>query len=424
MIVLFVHHNYPAQYQHIAERLGRSAENQVYFLTQRAGEPIAGVEQVVYTSPDMTGIQGCHPYNQTHEAGVRTGLSVLAACRQLKSRGIIPDVIVGHSGWGETLLVKQAFPDTPLMVYSEFFYHHQGADVGYDPEFSPERADDAERLWLRNSLNHLSLATADAGHTATEWQRSLFPADCQRKIQVLHEGIDTNELKPNPNATFQLPDGSQLNVQDEVITYVARNLEPYRGFHCFMRALPQVMKARPNAQVVIVGGDGISYGSHPPYGGSWRALMMLELGQQLDSSRIHFVGKVPKDQFIALLQISSLHVYFTYPFVLSWSCLEALAAGCLVLGAQVAPVAEVIQDGHNGLLTDMLDTQQTANKMVKALQAGKALDPLRHQARADMLARYDLQTRCLPQWEAAIKALAACSNSNQSATESPLQNAG
>jgi glycosyltransferase involved in cell wall biosynthesis len=291
--------------------------------------------------------------------------------------------------------------------------------VGYDAEFAPARADDAERLWIRNSINHLSLASTDAGHTATQWQRSLFPADAQRKIHVLHEGVDTDEVNSNAQATFELPDGCILSKADEVITYVARNLEPYRGFHCLMRALPKVLQERPHAQVVLVGGDGVSYGDLPPYGGNWRNLMMLALAGQIDASRLHFVGKIPRENFIQLLQVSSLHVYFTYPFVLSWSCLEALSAGCLVLGSDVAPVAEFIQDGHNGLLVDMQDANQVATKMVAALQAGPALNALRQQARQDAVSRYDLKTQCLPQWMSALRALISSANSNQNEAAHP-----
>jgi glycosyltransferase involved in cell wall biosynthesis len=420
MNVLFIHHNYPAQYAHLAKHLGELPGHHVYYLTQKKGPALAGVEQLVYNPPPMAGYQGCHPYNFVHESGVRTGLAVLAACKQLKERGVVPDVIVGHSGWGETLFIKQVYPNVPLLAYFEFFYHAEGADVGYDKEFSPGRPDDPERLWIRNSINLLSLAATDAGHTATQWQRSLFPQEAQSKIHVLHEGVDTNEVKPNAKAVFDLPDGRQLRKKDEVITYVARNLEPYRGFHYLMRALPQVLQARPNAQVVLVGGDGVSYGDLPPYGGSWRKLMMLELADKIDTSRLHFVGKVPREKFIQLLQVSSLHVYFTYPFVLSWSCIEALSAGCLVLGSDVPPVAEAIQDGHNGLLVNMQDPDLVAKKMIAALQAGAKLNKLRKQARADAIAQYDIQTQCLPQWMAALKALvSSSSSSDQNAAAQP-----
>ncbi len=407
MVVLLIHHNYPAQYLHLARHLGQQAEHRVVFLTQQGGLPIAGVEQRIYQMP-VALLHGCHPYNQSHEAAVRTALAVLTACRQLRQEGLRPDVIIGHTGWGELLLVKEAFPDSRVLGYFEFFYRATGLDVGYDPEFAPSRPDDGERLWLRNSINYLSRVACDAGHTATEWQRSLFPAAWQTDISVLHEGIDTHEVRPDAMARFTLADGRQLTRADEVITYVARNLEPYRGFHSLMRALPAVLRARPQAHVVVVGAEGISYGDLPPYGGSWRALLQAELGAQLDLSNVHFTGQIGRMAYLQLLQVSRLHLYLTYPFVLSWSALEALASGCLVLGSDVAPVREVITDGENGFLVDMRAPDAVAERMIALLADSAALDEVRARARHSAVSRYDLATCCLPRWLETLAALGAC----------------
>lgn len=404
MIVLFIHQNYPGQYLHLARHLGADPGHQVLFLTQKAGAPIPGVEQVVYTVPH-TGRVGGHPFNQNHESATRTALAVLGACRILRDRGIVPDLVIGHAGWGETMLVKQAYPDTPVLAYFEYFYQHEGADVGYDPEFAPARLEDAERLWLRNSVNHLSLLSCDLGHTATQWQRSLFPPASQPHIAVLHEGVDTDEVRPDPAATLDLPNGRRLRAGDEVLTYVARTLEPYRGFHALMRALPAVLRERPKAQVVIVGAEGVTYGDHPPYGGSWRQLMLAEVGEFIDPARVHFLGQVPRATYLRVLQVSRLHVYLSYPFVLSWSCVEALAAGCLVLGSDVPSVAEAIRDGHNGLLVPMLDRDALAQRIVAALAKPKRLNRLRQQARADAIERWDLQRQVLPRWMETIRSL-------------------
>lgn len=404
-VVLFIHHHFPAQYLHLAQHLGRLSGWRVLFLTQNAGgAELPGVERRVYAAPAPQ-VLACHPYNQAHEAGVRTGLAVLAACRELLAEGITPDLVIGHCGWGEMLLVKQAFPATPVLGYFEYYYHAQGLDVGYDPEFAPSRPDDSERLWLRNSVQQLSFTAVDHGHTATRWQRSLFPAEWQSHIQVLHEGVDTLEVRPDPAARFQLPDGRSLQAGDEVLTYVARNLEPYRGFHCLLRALPEVLARRPQAQVVIAGGEGVSYGDLPPYGGSWRGLLQMELGDRMDWQRVHFVGHLARPAYLTLLQVSRLHTYLSYPFVPSWSCVEALASGCLVLGNDVAPIRELIHEGENGHLVDMRDTPALAGKISTLLAEPNRHNAIRARARQRAAAEFDLNGHCLPRWMEAIEAL-------------------
>jgi glycosyltransferase involved in cell wall biosynthesis len=188
----------------------------------------------------------------------------------------------------------------------------------------------------------------------------------------------------------------ELSAADEVITFVARNLEPLRGYHAFMRALPRVLAQRPNAHVVIIGGDGTSYGAHPPKGQSWKGIYLEEVQNGLDMRRVHFTGFLGYEQYLAALQISSAHVYLTYPFVLSWSLLEAMSAGCVVIGSDTAPVTEVI-DGQNGMLVPFFDTEALAGAVVGALRDRRALSGMRARARETVMAGYDLRTVCLPQ---------------------------
>lgn len=398
MITLFLHQNCPGQYAHLVRLLAADPGQRVIFLTQNAGAPLPGVETIVY-APEAPARGGHHPYNATYESAVRTGLAAMHACRALRAAGTRPDLIVGHSGWGETLLVKEVFPDVPLLAYFEFFYHARGADVGFDPEFSPAREEDGVRLRLRNAVNWMSFSGSDWGHTATAWQRSLFPAPIRARLTALHEGIDTRAIAPDPGAQLELPRaGRRLTRADEVLTFVARNLEPYRGFHWFMRALPELLERRPRLQVVVLGGDGISYGNHPPYGGSYREMLLAELGARLDRERVHFLGQVPRETYLRVLQVSSVHVYFSYPFVLSWSLLEAMAAGCLVLGSAHAPVSEVLQDGVNGLAVDPFDARAVAGHIEAALEHPDRMQALRDAARATVVRDYELQDRILPLW--------------------------
>jgi glycosyltransferase involved in cell wall biosynthesis len=194
-----------------------------------------------------------------------------------------------------------------------------------------------------------------------------------------------------------------LSRADEVVTYSVRNLEPYRGFPNFIRALPKLLELRPDATVLVVGGDEVSYGRSAPGGKSWRETMLEEV--PLDPKRVHFLGKLPYAQYRSVLQISSAHIYLTRPFVLSWSCIEAMAAGCLIIGSATPPVQEVIEDGVNGYLVDYHSPEAIARKTAEALSAGAALDPIRKRARETVLERYSLD-KCLPAQLRLLKSLA------------------
>jgi len=397
MNYLFVHQNFPAQYRHVVRQLASQPGNRVYFITQPNDNSMAGVHKVTYPR-DQRGIINCHSYSAELDRAIHTGATVADVCRTLRDQGFRPDLIVGHSGWGETLFVKDVFPDIPLLANFEFFYHSRGVDVGFDPEFVSVFSDPS-RLRARNGINLLAFQGADWGHSATHWQRSLFPPEMQSRISVLHEGVDTTLVKPRPNARFKLPSSNRvLTRSDEVVTYVARNLEPYRGFHMFMRALPQLLRRRKKAQVVIVGGDGVSYGAPPPPRSTFREMMLQELGAKLDLKRVHFVGMLDYRDYLTLLQVSSVHVYLTYPFVLSWSFIEAMACGCLIVGSATSPVLEVLHDGTNGLAVDFFAYRKLANRIEAALEQPEKMQALRTAARATAVTQFDLNRLILPRW--------------------------
>ena len=319
-----------------------------------------------------------HPYARSFEDAVLHGQQVLRFLLDLKGRGYRPDVIVAHPGWGETLYAKDVFPNARLIHFCEYYYQTQGADLGFDPEF-PVSIDDEARVRSRNALHLLNLENCDLGITPTHWQHSLHPAAYRDKIKVIHEGIDTANLGPDPTATLELPNGQVLRAGDPVVTYVARNLEPYRGFHIFMRALPQILREHPTCQVIVVGGDDVSYGSLPKDAPNWRTKMLRE--SSMDSSRVHFLGKVPYATYKRVLQISAVHVYLTYPFVLSWSLLEAMACGCLIVASDTAPVREVICGGDNGWLVNFFDRKLLVERVLQALPSPEKVAGLRERAR-------------------------------------------
>lgn len=364
MKVLFIHQNFPGQFRHIAAHLAKQPDYQVLAIGRDTAPGLPGVKLLRY-KPHRTPAQQTHPYVRSFEDAVLHGQQVLRLLLDLKAKGYSPDVIVAHPGWGETLYAKDAFPNTRLIHFCEYYYHAEGADMGFDPEFPPTM-DDYARIRSRNALHLLNLENCDQGITPTYWQHSLHPAAYRDKIQVIHEGIDTDLLGPDPNATLTLPGGRVLKAGEPIITYVARNLEPYRGFHTFMRALPQVLKEHPTCQVVIVGGDGVSYGSKPKDAPNWRIKMLRE--NPVDLKRMHFLGKVPYDTYRKVLQVSAAHVYLTYPFVLSWSLLEAMASGCLVVGSDTAPVREVIKSNGNVVAVNFFDCCQISKLLIGCLQ--------------------------------------------------------
>ena len=396
MKVLFVHQNCPGQFKHLAPALA-AAGHKVIFIAQKDKPTPLGVTKVEY-EPHRKVTPRIHPYLAGTEAAVLNGQAVARVGFALREKGLMPDVMIGNPGWGETLFLKDVWPKSPLISLSEFYYNGHGSDVGFDPEFSTG-PDAVLRARARSGQHLLAIEATDLAYSPTEWQKSQFPRAYRDKISVIHDGIDIDLIRPDQNSHFTLPGGQELTRNDEVLTYVARNLEPYRGFHSFMRALPKILEARPEAQVVIVGGDDVSYGGRPKQGGCWREAMLAEIGPLPD--RVHFTGRIPYGNYIALLQISSVHVYLTYPFVLSWSMLEAMATGAFIVGSATPPVEEVIENGVNGWLVPFFDTDTIASRVAEALAVRRDVDSIRRAARETVVSRYALRD-CLQKQMALI----------------------
>lgn len=400
MNILFVHQNFPGQFKFLAPTLAQQGHQVVAMTMQKSQNDTWQGVRLVHYSAMRGNTPNVHPWVLDFETKTIRGEACFNAALKLKTSGFSPDVIVAHHGWGESLFLKDVWPEAKLGVYCEFFYHAHGADVGFDPEFSANDPAGACRLRLKNLNNLLHFEVADAGISPTHWQASTFPESFRDKISVVHDGINTQELAPDPNVRVQLNGNLTLSRHDEVITFVNRNLEPYRGYHTFMRSLPALLTQRPRAHVLIVGGDDVSYGAHPEHGGKWKDIFAAEVRPQIndaDWQRVHFLGTLPYQHFITLLQLSTVHVYLTYPFVLSWSLLEAMSVGCTIVASDTQPLHEAIQHNETGRLVNFFDPQALACEVANLLDQPELRERLGHNARRFAQSHYDLQQVCLPQ---------------------------
>lgn len=391
--ILFVHQNFPGQFAHVAPAL--AARGHRVIALSITGRDLPGVTVLRYR-PDPPATCTSVGLARDLETKIVRGTACLRAMAKLNSDGFLPDVIVAHPGWGDALFCKDVWPRAKLVIYAEFYYSSDGSDYGFDKEFHQDSLGARASLRLKNTVHLHAFAQADVIFSPTEWQRDQLPAPYREKSHVMFDGIDTTVARPDDSVKLTLArQGIRLAKGDEIITFVNRNLEPYRGFHIFMRSLVPLLAARPSARCLIVGRDEVSYGSRPPGGGGWRVHMLKELGAGIPMDRVHFLGGLPYEQYLKVLQISACHVYLTYPFVLSWSCLEAMSVACPLVASDTGPVREVVRDGENGLLVDFFNPQQIAEKVGALLSDPVRGKELGIQARRTVVERFDLRSRCL-----------------------------
>jgi glycosyltransferase involved in cell wall biosynthesis len=389
MKYLFVHQNFPAQYLHLLRHLAAQKKHDLLFITESTRNQLSGVRKVLRPAPKP-------PSNETHafarefDIAMNRAEGVAVAASSLKTMGFKPDIIVGHHGWGELLHVNDVWPDVKLLGYQEFYYNREGFDVGFDPEFPPS-PDMTARIRAKNAINLLSLANPGHGQTPTAFQHSTYPDWAQSRISVLPEGVNLDICRPDPEIRQRVVTlgGYKVRPADRLVTYVVRDLEPYRGFHIMMRALPRLLEARPDVRVILVGGDGVSYGARLP-NGTWRQRMLDEVGGRLDMSRVHFTGRVTYETYVKMLQRSDAHVYLTYPFVASWSLREALATGCALVASDTAPVHEFVRHRKNGLLAPFLEPDMVADRVLELLEDTALARRVRKAARAWAEANLDM----------------------------------
>jgi glycosyltransferase involved in cell wall biosynthesis len=389
--LLFVHQNFPGQYLHILRHLAAAGRHEIVFITEPNENRLVGIRKVPYRPPAPATPGAMHESARDFDTAMRRAEAVAATARSLRQLGFTPDAIIGHHGWGELLNLPDVWPDAPILGYLEFFYRVRGADVNFDPEF-PMRPEEFARVRAKNAVNLLALGLEREGQSPTEWQRSTYPDWAQPRITLLREGADLDLCRPDPAArrTALEVGGMRVTPEDKLVTYVARDLEPYRGFHVVMRALPRLLRARGDIKVVLVGGDGVSYGAPPPRG-TWRQQMLEEVGAALDMTRVVLPGRIEYDAYRRMLQRSDAHLYLTYPFVASWSLREALAMGCAVVGSDTTPVREFIAPEETGLLVPFHDPAALGDAVLRVLDDPALARRLREGARRFASDRLDLR---------------------------------
>jgi glycosyltransferase involved in cell wall biosynthesis len=400
MKLLLIHQNFPGQFKHLAPALVQRGD-QVVVLTPRVSEPTTwkGVTILPYQVKGAS-TPNIHPWLIDFETKILRATACFDAAQVLKEKGYAPDVILAHHGWGESLFLKDLWPDARLGLYCELYHRSDPDVIAFDPEFpTPSPGRNALRLRLKNLNNRLHEEVMDAGISPTRFQAGTYPAHHCDRITICHDGVDTVHVTPDATAQLAVPNGRTLSRNDEVVTFINRNLEPYRGYHIFMRALPDLLRRRPMAQVVLLGGEDTSYGAKPPQGKTWKQIFIDEVRPQIsdeDWSRVHFLGRVPYETFLSVIQVSRVHVYLTYPFVLSWSLLEAMSAECAIVASNTAPVREAIKDGQTGVLVDFFDRAKLVDETCALLESPERRAALGRAARRFAQETYDLETICLP----------------------------
>lgn len=405
MKLLFVHQNMPGQYRELIQWLAAQGGHEIVFLTQRKNAPdLRGVRNVIYESHHKAA-DDAYGLSKTWETAAGNGFGAVTALKQTVDAGFVPDIVIGHIGWGEMSFFRQILPDTPMIGFFEYYYSVQGGPVGFDPE-NPPTAHSPYLMEGHNVVPLYNIEQVTLGHSPTMWQRNRFPKSFHDKIYVCHDGIRTDKLVPKKKASVTLGRiGRPLTRKDEIVTYMARNLETTRGFHQFMRALPHIQKARPNARILVVGGNETSYGGKSKHPGGLRGQMEAEVGHLLDWDRLHFLGQVPYENYQSIIQISSCHIYLTMPFVLSWSMLESMSMGATIVASDVPPVREAMTHGETGMLVDFFNPEAIAAQVIDVLAKPRDYEHLGPAAREHVVANYDFLDVCLPEHIRQINAL-------------------
>lgn len=383
--VLFIHNNFPGQFRDLAQTLVARGVPCVAIGQSHAGS-VEGVRVARYTLPRGT-TPGIYDLAVRAEADLIRARCAYDAARALKLEGWDPAVIVAHPGWGEPVLLHEVFPQARQVAFAEFFYHGRGYDVGFDTEFLETDETSVLRAEAKNAVMSLAYARADAIVAPTEFQAGALPRSFRERAQVIHEGVDVEAIRPAPPEPFVLDGGRVIAPGTPVVTHVNNNMEPLRGLHIFARSLPRLLAEVPEAQAIVIGDPGRrAYGGNAPDGATWKDVCFR--GVDYDPARVHFLGRTPHPRMLAALRLGAAHVYYTYPFVLSWSLVEAMASGCHVVASDTGPPRDAIEDGVNGRLLPFFDVAALSQALIDACRNPQASAPLRAAARATAVEKF------------------------------------
>ena len=398
--LLLLHQNFPGQFRQLAPYLQR-AGHELMAICSHDRPVMPGVEVHRYAAPPKPPGSMSLSQQLWFDALARAN-AVAHLCERLRQRGWLPDRILAHSGWGEPLGLPEVFPDVPLILWPELWVKPEHGGHGSDPQLPPAGLSQRLDQLGRNAITRLALERASAWVLPTRHQAQSLPQEFQGSgLNVIHEGIDTDLAAPNPDVHFEVR-GQRIDRSIPVLTFVNRNLERLRGFDVFMRSLPSLMKEHPRLRVMIVGDNEKGYGQLHPSGRPLREVMLEELQGQLDFDRVHFFGRIPHPHLIALLQVSSVHVYLSYPFIMGWSLLEAMACGCALVASEGMPVEEVITNGVEGVLVPM-DQPALLAQRVSALLRDQNLRERLGKAARQKAEQFD-QSHTLPKLAAVVDA--------------------
>jgi len=397
MNIVFIHPSFPGQFGFLAEMSGKDKGNKVIFITSantNKDRQIPGVQKIIFSEkiPDHK--------NDDQQPKIPPGLSVANVLAGLKKQNYFPDIIIGHSGPGTSFYAKDVFPDTPFLSFFEWFHSPDKIQDDFNSTTGPDLK---VRMNLRNkNLPILSdLCACDKGICPTDWQKSQFPKEFHEKLRVLHGGIDTDSFQPLKGQKFKTKD-LDLSEAKQLVTYTANVLAPYKGFQQFMEALPGVLEQKPDAHVVIIGADRISFGDESGNKKSYKSVILEKL--ELDMGKVHFIDALTLENYKKLLQTSSVHVYLDSPLVLSRSLLEAMSCECLVITPDIPPVKEIIRDGTNGIIIDFSLPEKITEKIVACLDYPSFMEKVKQKARQTIVDKYALE-KILPKQMDMIKKL-------------------
>ena len=387
MRILLIHQNYPGQFRQLIPLLLREGYELRAICAHKRQLP-SEVPVLRYEEPDLGGLASASinaPGLDYWADGLARAPKVAWCAEQWRRDGWAPDLILGHSGWGETLLLHQVWPKCPSILWPELWVKPQHAGIELSPQGPGPTLQQLADHSARNHLTRAALASAQAWVMPTQYQAESLPAEFQdSRLHVIHEGINCDVACPRDDVEYHVR-GIRVDRSVPTVTFVNRNLESLRGFDVFMRALPKILQGHKDVRILIVGDNGAGYAGSRGEEAPLKQRMLSELDGQLDLERIHFLGRIPYPTLLALLQASWVHVYLTKPFILGWSLLEAMSCGCALVGSEGMPVSEVLTDRHNALLVPGGDSSAVAASVLDLLSNSSLRLSLGEQARRDAM---------------------------------------